>query len=142
MFKRIAAVAAMVLAGVSGQAFAAQQASAQLGAVSGQVMLGQDGAYAKAGAGAALKAGDRLLATDGSSAELRYADGCVVNLLPGAMATVGAKSPCAAAGPGLVGAAQPMQLTTAGLVWGIVGLTALILVVDELTEDDDDPVSP
>ena len=55
---------------------------------------------ASANAGAALKAGDRVVARSGS-ASIAYADGCVVSAPAGTMITVGAASPCAG-GQGLV----------------------------------------
>jgi hypothetical protein len=94
---------------VCGPALAADANIAQLGAVSGSVMVSAAGKTAPA-TSAALKVGDRVIASANGKASVKFADGCVVTLQPASMITVGAKSPCAA-GAGLVSAqsAQPMQ---------------------------------
>lgn len=99
-FAAIAAVGAMI----AGPALAADASVAQLGAVKGSVMVSQNGKMVSASA-ASLKAGDRIVAQANSSATVKFADGCVVNLKAASMVTVGAKSPCAA-GAGLVNASQ------------------------------------
>ncbi len=100
-----AATAALVCS----PALAADASIAQLGAVSGSVMVSAAGKTAPA-TSAALKAGDRVIASANGKATVKFADGCVVTLQPASMITVGAKSPCAS-GAGLVSAqsAQPMQ---------------------------------
>lgn len=137
MISKFAAVAAVGLLGLAGQASATDATAAQLGAVKGSVMVSHGAAFAKAGAGAALKAGDRIVASDNSSAELRYADGCVVNLAPQAMATVGAKSPCV--GSGLVGASQTMQFSEAGALLPLVVVTAILVFGAAEIADGGDP---
>ena len=100
-----AAVAALVCS----PALAADANIAQLGAVSGSVMVSSAGKTAPA-TSAVLKAGDRVIASANGKASVKFADGCVVTLKPASMITVAAKSPCAS-GAGLVSAqsAQPMQ---------------------------------
>jgi hypothetical protein len=98
MVRKFAALAA-VAAVIATPAFAADAAVAQLSTVKGSVMVTSNGKTAPATA-AALKAGDRVVASKGT-ASVKFADGCVVALKAGSMVTVGAKSPCAA-GAGVV----------------------------------------
>lgn len=141
MISKYAAVAAVGLLCLAGQASATGATAAQLSAVKGSVMVSQGAAFAKAGAGAALKAGDRVVASDNSSAELRYADGCVVTLAPQAVATVGAKSPCA--DTGLVRASQSMQFNDAGALLPTVVVGAIIVFgIMQITDNDPSPQSP
>lgn len=107
MIRNYVALATVGLVALAGQVAAAETAVAQLSAVKGSVMVSQGAAFAKAGAAASLKAGDRVVASGDSSAQLHYADGCVVNLAAQSVVTVGAKSPCAPTG--LVSSGQPMQ---------------------------------
>ena len=139
MFRKYAAAASAGLLLVAGQASAAG-ASASLDSIRGQVMVNQGAGYT-AGAGASLKAGDRVLAMSDGSARVRYADGCVISLAPKAMATIGAQSPCAA--DGLVRGSAPAQMDWFGsqTFWIIAGI-ALLAVVIVAADDDDDPVSP
>ena len=98
----LAAAAAMVC----GPALAADQAVAQLGDLTGKIMVSAQGKVSPASAGA-LRVGDRVIASAGAKARVKFADGCVVNLAPASMLTVSAKSPCAS-GQGLV-KSQPVQ---------------------------------
>lgn len=88
---------------IAGQASAAA-AGASVTSVSGSVMASQSGKFAPVAAGAALSAGDRVVASDGT-AQVKFADGCVVSVKPQAMLTVGPASPCAT-GSGLVSASN------------------------------------
>lgn len=132
---RFAAVAAMGLVCIAGQASAAQSA-AQLSAVKGSVMVAQNGAFAPA-SNMALRAGDRVVAAADGQAQVRFADGCVVTLAPQAMATISDKSPCAAGG--LVKSSAPMQgWMDNGLVpaFGIFVLGALgVYAIGEAFDD-------
>ena len=112
MISKYAAVAAVGLLCLAGQASAMDANVAQLSAVKGSVMVNQNGSYSKAGANAALKAGSKVVASASSSAQVSYADGCVVTVAANAMATIGEKSPCASQA-GLVRASQPAQFEDA-----------------------------
>ena len=117
MIGKYAAVAAIGALCIAGQASAKDAAMAQLSAVKGSVMVNQGGKMVPATAGA-LRAGDRVVATNGS-ARLAYADGCVVSLSTNGMATIGAAN-----GAGLVlGPALSGLLAKGGLV-GQVGMAA------------------
>jgi hypothetical protein len=90
---------------VAGQASAKDVAAAQLSGVNGSVMIQQGGKMVSATNASALHAGDRVVAMKGAKAQVKFADGCVVQLSASNMVTVGAKSPCAS-GAGLVAATQ------------------------------------
>ena len=138
MFRKTAAVVAIGLMCVAGQASAAG-AVAQVSSAKGAVMVSQGAGYASTAPGAALNAGDRIVAMEGG-AQVSYADGCVVNVAPQGVVTVGAASPCSAA---LASGAEPANLfemsgfTGALVIFGI-GLLLIALAYD----NDDDPISP
>ena len=100
MYVRSFSLALALVAAVALPAAAATQGLAQISAVKGDVRLSSGGAMQNAGEGAALKAGDRIVARTGS-ARIAYADGCVVTAPAGTMVTVGTASPCSG-GEGLV----------------------------------------
>ncbi len=106
MMRRVAVATAIGLL-LGGQAMAAE---ARLGAVSGSVMVSQNGRFMAATRGAVLQTGDRVMATNGS-ASLTYSDGCNVAVATRSMATVAAVSPCAGGSSGVVkvrqGGGQP-----------------------------------
>jgi hypothetical protein len=89
---------------------AGQVVQAQISTVSGAVVAVQAKGAVPAKVGANLVLGDRVVAKTGQ-ANLRYADGCLVTVKAGSMATIGATSPCAN-GAGLISAttAQPAQV--------------------------------
>lgn len=95
-------IAAFAVAGVmlAGQAAVAAE-GARLSAVSGSVMISQNGRFVPASNGALLRAGDRVVASSGS-ARVVYGDGCNVAVSARSMATVAAASPCAGGSSGLV----------------------------------------
>jgi len=140
MISKFAAVAAVGLLFVAGQASAKDATVAQLGAVKGSVMIQQGGAFVKATQGSVLRAGDRIVAMEGGAAQLQYADGCAVGVGSTAMATVGAASPCSA------GAVQSSQTA----MFGDLDIVPLLLVLGILIAggiaisdgSDDPPTSP
>jgi hypothetical protein len=132
---------------VCSPALAADANIAQLGAVSGAVMVSTAGKTAPATAGA-LKAGDRVIASASGKASVKFADGCVVSLKPASMITVSAKSPCAS-GAGLVSAqsAQPMQEGAFGLSGEALAIGGFVVVGGALVavganENDGKTTSP
>ena len=140
MISKYAAVAAVGLLCLAGQASAMNATVAQLGAVKGAVMINQGGAYVTASSGTVLRAGDRIVAMEGGAAQLQYADGCAISVGSTAMATVGASSPC---GAGLVRSAQPAQLFE-GDILPLIIVTAIIIAGAIAISDgpDDPPTSP
>jgi len=149
MIRRIAVAASIGLL-LSGQAALAAE-GVRLSAVSGSVMVNQNGRFAPAARGAALRAGDRIVATDGA-ANLTYADGCNVTVSARSMATVAAVSPCAGGSSGLTKASMVTRADGDGgssgygdntdlwlwLGFGVVTVVATAAALD----DNADPSSP
>lgn len=143
MIRKYAAAAAVGLLCLAGQASAKDASVAQISVVKGSVMVNQGGAYSKASANTALKAGSRLVAGDKSAAQISYADGCVVTLAPNAMATISDRSPCAGQA-GLVNSAKPMQFDDAGTLIPLVIVGAIVIagIITVADGSDDPPASP
>lgn len=130
----LAAVGAML----AGQAAASE---ATISSLSGSVVASQNGSFSPAAVSTSLHTGDRLIARDGT-AEVKFADGCVVTLKSQAMLTLGETSPCVS-GSGLVNATEsdaaqfgqgrggfaPAFLT-------FLGLAAILLIVGDSQNDD------
>lgn len=142
MISKYAAVAAVGLLCLAGQASAKDATVAQISAVKGAVMVNQGGAYAKATSASALAAGARVVASSDASARITYSDGCVVSIAPNAMATVGEKSPCATSG--LVRSSSPMQFGETGELIPLVVVGAIVIagIVAVSQGSDDPPLSP
>lgn len=147
MIRRIA-VAATIGMLLSSQALAGE---AQLAGVQGSVLVNQNGRYVPVTAGTKLKAGDRIMAMDGS-ASVTYADGCKVSVGARSMATVGSSSPCAGGSAGVVRAAAADGYSSdKGTLWfdDNTGLwmwlafgAATAIVVGKAINDDETPSSP
>jgi hypothetical protein len=142
---RIAMTAAMIAVGLTcaaGQASAADAALAQVSSVKGAVAVNQGGRIVPLTSATLLNAGDRLVSIDGGQARIKFADGCVIDVRSSAVATLGAKSPCA--GSGLVKSSSPMQFDepawTAAL--GVLTVAALTWLVFEASDDGNSPLSP
>lgn len=128
---------------LAGPALAADAAKATITSVQGAVAVSQNGKFVEAKPGA-LRTGDRVVAKTGE-ARVAYADGCVVTLKAGSMATIGAASPCAGQGIVTTGgsSAQISELSPFGMVAGALAVGGLIWGVISLTDDNDDvPTSP
>jgi hypothetical protein len=136
--------AALALCAAAAQA---AEPAATLTAVKGAGVIGAGSGFTPAKAGAALEAGDRVVAKAGELS-LRYADGCTVTVPANGMATIAGRSPCAG-GPGLVQAGGSSALLGMSK-WGpgayFAGAGALVIggaVIYGLTDPTgDDPVSP
>jgi hypothetical protein len=141
---KYAAAIAIGLTCFAGQASAMNGAFAQVSSVQGSVAVNQGGVYAPVNASTTLNAGDRIVSMDGSAAQIKYADGCVVNVKADSMATVGATSPCAASG--LVNSSQPMQFSGFEGFWGAFAIFAvgaiLVAAYASSVDDDHNPISP
>ncbi len=138
---------ALAIAGafcVAGQASAKDVAAAQLSGVNGSVMIQQGGKMVAATNASVLHAGDRVVAMKGAKAQVKFADGCVVQLTAANMVTVGAKSPCAS-GAGLVSATQAapaegwLSSPTAQIIgYTVVGAGVVYGVVEVANNSDKD----
>lgn len=102
-------VSLALVAALARPAMAAQGSAAQLEGVKGDIRIAGRTGLSTGKTGAALSAGDRVVARSGS-ASLRYADGCVTQVPAGAMATIAAASPCAT-GQGLITGGPATALT-------------------------------
>ena len=136
--------AAIALAAASAQAV---EPAATLTAVKGAGMVGAGAGFTAAKTGAALKAGDRVVAKEGQLS-LRYADGCTITVPANGMATIAAKSPCAG-GPGLVqagGSSAQLRMPKWGPGAYFAGAGAVVIggaVIYGLTDPtSDDPITP
>src|ERR1700761_1434624 len=84
-------------------------ASAQsIGNVKGNVLVNHGTGFVAVAGATPLKIGDTVMARPGASATLNYADGCKVDVIPGAVLTLENISPCA-----LVNAVDPNEPATA-----------------------------
>ena len=141
---KYAAAIAIGLTALAGQASAMDAAFAQVSSTTGSVAVNSAGAYSAASASKVLNVGDRVVSMNGSSAQIKYADGCVVNVKADSMATVGATWPCSASG--LVGKSSTMDFGGFNGFWGAFAIFAvgavLIGAYASSKDDDHDPISP
>ncbi|HEY6544274.1 MAG TPA: hypothetical protein VIZ64_05220 [Dokdonella sp.] len=129
----------------------AAQDVASITASEGTVLVNQGEQFVAVQSGQSVKAGDRVMASDGASANVRYPDGCDLRIAPGTLVTVPAVSPCAGgvpivqnaapAGTGAVGAGATAGGNVATAAWIAGGVLAGVAVY-HLVEDDDDTSSP
>jgi hypothetical protein len=125
---------------------------ARLGGVQGTVLVNQNGRYVPVTSSTVLKAGDRVMAMDGS-ATVTYGSGCSVAVSARSMATIGDSATCAGGSSNIVRAAYPddqegygAPVGDAGAGWDFwtwatfgvitVGVTAVAI------NDGNDPSSP
>ena len=136
---KYAAAFAVGLTCFAGQAAAVEAGLAQVSALKGSVAVNQGGKFVPVTSATQLRAGDRVMSMDGAQAKITFADGCVVDVAANAMATVGAKSPCAATSS-LVKSSSPMQFG-ADPLWSAItvfGVGAVLVAAYAASEDDDD----
>jgi hypothetical protein len=146
MMRRVAVATAIGLL-LAGQAMAAE---VRMGAVSGSVMVNQNGKFAPASRGAVLQAGDRVMATNGSTS-IVYGDGCNVTVAARSMATISAVSPCAGGSSNLVKVSTQGGDRDGGAygygsdydlwLWLTFGIVTVGVVASELNNDES-PASP
>ena len=147
MIRRIAVAATIGLLFTS----SALAGETRVGGVQGSVLINQNGRYVPMTAGTTLKAGDRIMAMDGS-ASVTYADGCKVSVGARSMATVGSSSPCASGSSGVVRAAAAdgyskdkgtlwFDDNTGLWMWLAFGAATAVVVGNALS-DDETPSSP
>lgn len=146
----ISAAASVSLAG-------AQEGSARLVRIEGEVLITRDNGSVSGTEGSTLRIGDRLIALEGGRALIRFADGCTYPLGDSEVFTVPAKSPCASgwtpavAAQGLTGGGAAatgglfgLGTVPAGALPGILGAaTAVGAAVDSgIDRQGGDPISP
>jgi len=79
-------------------ALGGQALAATVNTTSGQVLLNHGEGYKLVAGSAQGDVGDTVVANPGGSAQIVYPDGCVVEVVPGAVTTIAAQSPCTSAG--------------------------------------------
>jgi len=93
---RVVSVAmALVFAGVASAQVSPPMSSASLADVEGSVLINRGEQFVAGASGDLVGNGDRVMAMEGSSALLKYDDGCDVEIEPGTVATLSEGSPCA-----------------------------------------------
>jgi hypothetical protein len=136
-----AAMIAVALACVAGQASATEATIAQASSVKGSVAVNQGGRIVPLTSATALKAGDRIVAMEDGQARVQFADGCAIDVGSSAVATIGAQSPCA--GSQLVKSSAPMQFgEPASMVLGVVAVALVVWGVFEASDNGNSPLSP
>ena len=117
-----------------------------LARIEGSTLINQGEQYVKAREGMAVKEGDRLIATEGSSAVIKFNDGCQFTLTDAQVLTLGPKSTCAG---GDAVASYPVNpkpaqaqggSNTAGYI--AVGTLAAVGLIAIIADDDDDNPLP
>ena len=139
--------------GLAAAGAVASEPVASVSQLNGVVLVSQGADYVTATPGIQLREGDRLMAMEGASATLSFADGCTHTLSDNAILTVGPAGSCARGelagnqaqvGPYLAAAAGGPA--TAGLIAaGVVGTTVLLGatdVIDRGSEDREDRLPP
>jgi hypothetical protein len=142
-----------VLVAASIVSFASAQASvivAELGTVTGKVLINHGKGFVPADGLISLNAGDQLMVGEKSSAVVNYASGCAVSVSATQVVTISAKAPCKAgekvamigdtaiapagdgpmAAPGVYGLGGALPLL---LIGGGVAATAAILLLTRNT---------
>lgn len=117
----------MVLGLCSGMA-AANGVVAEIGAMSGDVLVSHGGEYTNAQNGEALQAGDKIMVMDNSKATVSYGGECSVALSSGSVMTVAASGGCANTSVSRVPAATEAALSKNSNT-GIIILAGVALVV-------------
>jgi hypothetical protein len=102
MIRKVIVAASVGLLLTGQMAMAAE--GARLGGVQGSVLVNQNGRYVPVTSSTVLKAGDRVMAMDGS-ATVTYGNGCSVAVSARSMATVGDSATCAGGSSNIVRAA-------------------------------------
>jgi hypothetical protein len=70
--------------------------AATVDSIKGRILLNRGDGFQVLAAPTMANSGDKVMANPGGSAKLRYADGCVIDIRPGTVVSVGEKSPCTA----------------------------------------------
>ncbi|HYE45176.1 MAG TPA: hypothetical protein VEA44_05320 [Caulobacter sp.] len=144
-------VAASVGLLLSGQVALAAE-SVRLGGVEGSVLVNQNGRFVPVTSSTVLRAGDRVMAMDGS-AKVSYGADCTVTVGARSMATISAASPCAGGSTNIVRAAYqdeegygspPVDDPGAGWdfwTWAGFGVVTIGVTAAAISNGDD-PSSP
>ena len=91
--------------------------AATVDSIEGRILLNRGDGFQVLAAPTTANPGDSVMANAGGNAKLRYPDGCVIDIHPGAVVSVGEKSPCTA--PYLGGLEGPVAQP--GPPWLLIG---------------------
>lgn len=92
--------------------------------IQGSALINQGERYVPAREGMSVKEGDRMIATEGSSAVIKFNDGCQYTLPDTQVLTVGATSTCAAGGVVASYPVSPMPAAAPGALSPLLGFAA------------------
>lgn len=100
--------------------------AATIAPVKGDVSVNQGQGFKKLDAAFEAKVGDAVMVSPGGSAKVSYADGCTIELKPGAVMVIAALSPCAS---GSYADENDHNDNTGALVFGAVtaGVTGFVI---------------
>jgi hypothetical protein len=126
----------------------AADGAATASSVTGQVAVIRAGQAAPLTSVSNLQKGDRVVAMENGQAQVKFADGCIVQVRANSVATVGGQSPCDASQ--LVKNANPMQsVENEGwtVLWAALGFAVVYALVANANESNHDfivapPLSP
>jgi hypothetical protein len=142
MHHRLGLTIFLLAAGLSLPALAASVDSIQ-----GQVSVNRGNGYQRVAASTEAKAGDQVMASPAGSANIVYADGCVVSVKPGAVVSVGAQSPCTARFlvdevPGQNPHPARPYIIGAAVVAGVVAIAVIVSQSNNGNNNNNKPASP
>jgi hypothetical protein len=101
--------------------------AATVDSIKGRILLNRGDGFQVLAAPTTANPGDKVMASPDGSAKLRYADGCVIDIHPKTVVSVGAKSPCTAPYlAGLGGAPVQEQGFLTGLTPFVLGAGAIV----------------
>lgn len=149
------------LAAVSAMLLPSLAQAATLRSIQGDVRVNQGEGFKSAKGTVALKVGDTVMASPGSQAQISYADGCLVAIDAGIVASVTARSPCTIAkaevpGPSYL-TGDPLPSPSPSLppftpslmigamgAFGVVSVVTLVAEIEKQKEKDRNrfPASP
>ena len=114
---------------VLGVAFSSAADAATVQVSQTKLQIDQGKGFRSIAAATVAKAGDRVMAGPDGAGQIVYDDGCIVQVNPGAVITIGVRSPCAAGLNGKLPPPTPLDhyllgaAAVGGAVAGVVLLT-------------------
>jgi hypothetical protein len=115
--------------------------AATIAPVKGDVSVNQGQGFKKLAAAFEAKVGDAVMVSPGGSAKVSYADGCAIELKPGAVMVIAALSPCAS---GSYADEDDHNDNTGALVFGgvVAGVTGFVIYEILQNTQTKKPASP
>jgi hypothetical protein len=115
--------------------------AATIAPVKGDVSINQGQGFKKLNAAFEAKVGDAVMVSPGGSAKVSYADGCAIEVKPGAVMVIAALSPCAS---GSYADEDDHNDNTGALVFGgvVAGVTGFVIYEILQNTQTKKPASP